>query len=247
MRASRVTGTIFDRRSRTFKTHYFAGAASRRSGSVRPTSSFLLNPANQNPKDLTTDGAHIWVVNDTATTDRVFRYTVGGVSEGSWTIDNLNSKPTGIAISPNNTGRIWIVDSSTDRIYSYDAAGTRLSGVQTASSSIALNSQDGNPEGVAVVNVPASPTLKIAPAASSKKSAVKPAAKTDPGKLLKSVPASIPSLAAHKSAIRSASSLKAKAAPRSNSSGKHSGSIRKVQRHPYRFRMPCSISSSPTH
>ncbi len=142
---------IVDRES--FEVHYFAGAASRRSGSARATSSFKLNKSNHNPKDLTTDGTSLWVVNDTSSVDRVFRYTVGGTAEGSWVIDSANSRPTGIAVSPNSTGRIWIVDALTDRVYEYAAAASRTSGAQASSNQFALNSQDGNPEGVAVVNV----------------------------------------------------------------------------------------------
>ncbi len=147
----------------TFKIHYFAGAAALRSGSVGPTSSLPLNQGNRSPRDLTTDGEHIWVVNDTSSVDRVFRYTVSGVAEGSWAIDSANSQPTGIAVSPNGTGRIWIVDALTDSVYGYDAAAGRISGAQASNSQFALNSQDGNPEGVAVVNisVPAA-TAKLA-------------------------------------------------------------------------------------
>ncbi len=157
----------------TFKTHYFAGAAARRTGIVSPTSSFNLNASNHNPKDLTTDGVHIWVVNDTSSADRVFRYTVSGVSEGSWVIDSVNSRPTGIAVSPNSTGRIWIVDALTDSVFGYDGAAGRVSGTQVSNSRFALNSLDGNPEGVAVVNVPVVAAAAKLASASKPSTAVK--------------------------------------------------------------------------
>jgi hypothetical protein len=35
---------------------------------------------------LVTDGASIWVLNNTSSTDKVFKYTIGGSLQGSWTI-----------------------------------------------------------------------------------------------------------------------------------------------------------------
>src|SRR6185295_18610585 len=46
------------------KVFKYTGAASRLSGSQNAASSFSLNSANSNPKDLVTDGTSIWVVND---------------------------------------------------------------------------------------------------------------------------------------------------------------------------------------
>jgi hypothetical protein len=127
----------------------FAGAASRLSGTARPTASFALVSGNQHPMDVTTDGVHLWVVDDSASVDRVFRYTIGGKLEGNWKIDSANSRPTGLTIDPNDVSNIWIVDAGTDRVYQYDAAATRVSGSQLANSSSALVVANRNPQGIA--------------------------------------------------------------------------------------------------
>ncbi len=129
--------------------YYFAGAASRKSGTKAPTSSFPLTAANRDPSDLVTDGTHIWVVNNTHATDRVFRYSKKGVLEGSWTIDSRNSSPTGITIDPNELTSIWIVDSSSDSVYRYTAATALTSGSQNASSVFALADNNVDPQGIA--------------------------------------------------------------------------------------------------
>ncbi len=59
------------------KVYRYDGAASRLSGSQNAASSFNLNSSNTSPKDLVTDGASIWVVND-STTDKVFKYSLTG-------------------------------------------------------------------------------------------------------------------------------------------------------------------------
>jgi protocatechuate 3,4-dioxygenase beta subunit len=146
------------------RVYLFSGAADRRFGKARPASSFELARANRNPKDLVTDGAHIWVLNDTDSVDRVFRYSVSGQLEGSWAIDPVNSQPTGITLAPDTSGNIWIVDSLKDRAYEYQAAASLTSGSAIASSGFALNSQDGSPQGIAVA-VP--PSAKAAFAAKS--------------------------------------------------------------------------------
>lgn len=61
----------------------YTGAASRLSGTQTVASSFKLNSANRNAKDLVTDGSSIWVVND-ASTDKVFKYSLAGALVGSW-------------------------------------------------------------------------------------------------------------------------------------------------------------------
>ena len=46
------------------KVYKYAGAATRLSGSQNAASSFSLNSGNTSPKDIVTDGASLWVVND---------------------------------------------------------------------------------------------------------------------------------------------------------------------------------------
>ncbi len=113
--------------SKSDKVFRYAGAASRLSGSQNAASSFNLNSGNSAAKDIVTNGASLWVVNDT-TTDKVFKYTIGGSLIGSWTIDSENAKPTGLTIDPANVSDIWIVDNGTDRVYQYSAAAARTFG-----------------------------------------------------------------------------------------------------------------------
>ncbi|HEY3393007.1 MAG TPA: cadherin-like domain-containing protein [Lacipirellulaceae bacterium] len=134
--------------SKTDKVLRYAGAASRLFGSQNASASFNLNNGNSAAKDIVTDGASLWVVND-STTDKVFKYTIGGSLLGSWTIDSENSIPTGITIDPSDVSDIWIVDSGSDRVYQYSAAADRTAGSQSASASFALAGGNSNPQGIA--------------------------------------------------------------------------------------------------
>jgi hypothetical protein len=134
--------------SRSDKVFKYSGAASRLSGSQNAASSFNLNSGNRDSKDIVTDGASLWVVND-STTNKVFKYSVGGSLVGSWTISSVNSQPTGITIDPTNVSDIWIVDNGTDRVYQYTGAATRTSGSQSAATSFALAAGNTNPQGIA--------------------------------------------------------------------------------------------------
>jgi hypothetical protein len=130
------------------RVYRYAGAAGRTSGSQFAASSFRLDNSNTSPKDIVTDGQHLWVVNDSST-DRVFKYTIAGVLVGSWTIDPANRAPTGITLDPASPQHLWIVDSGTDRVYQYNAAASRSSGSQTAATSFALAPGNTNPQGIA--------------------------------------------------------------------------------------------------
>jgi hypothetical protein len=142
--------------ARTDRVYRYTGAASLTSGSQNAASSFALNSSNTSPKDVVTDGTHLWVVND-ASSNRVFKYTVAGQLVGSWTINGPNSTPTGITIDPSNVSDIWIVDSGTDRVYHYPGATTRTSGSASAASSFALAAGNTNPQGIA--DPPTPPTV----------------------------------------------------------------------------------------
>ncbi|MFO1064621.1 MAG: SdrD B-like domain-containing protein [Pirellulales bacterium] len=132
----------------TGRVFVFAGAASRKSGSAIATSSFALNASNKTPMDIVTDGSHLWVVNDGATSDQVFRYGTDGKLQGSWKLDARNTTPTGLTIDPNNVNHIWVVDAGTDTVYQYDGAVGRTSGNQAAASSFALAAGDTDPQGI---------------------------------------------------------------------------------------------------
>ncbi len=141
--------------SRSDKVFRYAGAASRLSGSQAAVSSFSLSSSNANAKDAVTDGYSLWIVDDTAKTDRVYKYNVAaGSLVGSWTIDSANKSPTGIALDPANVGDIWISDSGTDRVYKYTAAASLNGGSQAASSSFALAAGNGNSQGLVVPGRP---------------------------------------------------------------------------------------------
>jgi hypothetical protein len=141
------------------KVYRYAGAASRLSGSQNAASSFSLNSGNSNAKDIVTDGQSLWVVDDAAKADKVFKYSAAGSVIGSWTVDSTNKTPTGITIDPANVSHIWIVDSGTDRVYQYNAAATRTSGSQSAAASFALAAGNANPQGIADPPAPMGTTL----------------------------------------------------------------------------------------
>lgn len=135
--------------ARQDRVYRYTEAATRLSGSQNAASSFALNSGNRDPKDLVTDGSHIWVVNST-TTDRVFKYTVAGSLVGNWVIDTANSSPTGITLDPSGESQsLWIVDNGTDRVYEYTNARIRNSGSQSAANSFALGAGNSNPQGIA--------------------------------------------------------------------------------------------------
>ena len=136
------------------RVYMFAGGATLRSGSAQPSSNFVLAKANGNAKDLVTDGSHIWVVNDSASVDRVFRYSMSGQIEGNWDLDTANRRPTGIAVAPDGSGAIYVVDATTDRVYRYDNGMTQLSATLPISGEFALNSLDGNAQGIAAIVKP---------------------------------------------------------------------------------------------
>lgn len=131
------------------KVFRYAGAATLLSGSQNAASSFSLATGNKDPKDLVTDGTSIWVVNSSST-DKVFKYSLAGASQGSWTIDAANASPTGITLDPTGVSQsLWIVDNGTDRVYEYAAARSRTSGSQNASATFALAAGNTNPQGIA--------------------------------------------------------------------------------------------------
>ncbi len=137
----------------TNKVYRYVGGsgtgANRTSGSQNATSNFSLNSANANAKGIVTDGTHLWVVNDTSTTDKVFKYTLSGTLVGSWTIDSNNGSPTGITIDPANVNHIWIVDSADDAVYRYNGATGRTSGSQAADHVFQLAGGNGDVQGIA--------------------------------------------------------------------------------------------------
>jgi sugar lactone lactonase YvrE len=131
------------------KVYKYTGAASRLSGSQSAANSFSLNSGNSNGKGIVTDGVSIWTVDDGSSTDKVYKYTVSGTSQSSWTIDAANSHPTGLTINPASVSDIWIVDNGTDKVYQYAAAAGRTSGSQNAAATFALAAGNTNPQDIA--------------------------------------------------------------------------------------------------
>jgi hypothetical protein len=143
------------------QVYFYAGGAAFLSGTHAATSSFALTTGNTNPMGIVTDGASLWVVNS-ATTDRVYKYTTAGVSLGNWAIDPANGNPTGLTIDPTDVNHIWIVDSTTDSVYRYDNAAGVTSGSLAASAVWALASGNTSPQDIAD---PPPPLRPAAPAA----------------------------------------------------------------------------------
>ena len=134
--------------SKTDSIHRFAGACSRMSGKVSATNTMRLNSGNKNPTDMITDGPHFWVLNDTSTVDKVFRYSMSGALEGNWTIDRANSNPTGLTLNPDDQNQFWILDGKSRKLFSYLGGASRTSGNQNASAVITLSRANREAEGV---------------------------------------------------------------------------------------------------
>ncbi len=142
--------------ARSDRVYYYANAAARTTGTQTATSNFALARGNAIPKDIVwgrqNNVSYLWVVDDTASADRVYRYTLnatgGTTANSSWLISTQNAAPTGIALDPSNAVMdIWISDSSTDRVYRY-ADGRTLT-APVLSSSFALGAGNTNPQGIA--------------------------------------------------------------------------------------------------
>jgi len=134
--------------SSTDKVYKYTSAASRLSGSQSAASNFNLNNQNGNATDLVTNGTNIWTVNSAAT-DKVFRYSMTGTLQGSWTIDSRNTSPTGITLDPASPSTLWIVDNATDQVFAYAGATSRTSGSQAAAIAVNLGQGNSDPQGIA--------------------------------------------------------------------------------------------------
>ena len=73
---------------------------------------------NKDPAGITTNGTHIWVVNDDG--DRVFKYDVAGTFVEEFELAPGNKRPEGITTDSTS---IWVVDSEDDSIYEYEMDG----------------------------------------------------------------------------------------------------------------------------
>ncbi|MCA9246979.1 MAG: tandem-95 repeat protein [Planctomycetales bacterium] len=129
---------------------HYEGAAALRSGEMEATDSFALHTNNKQGRGITTDGVHIWIVNDIRTKDKVYKYDIAGNYVARWNIDPANSKPTGITIDPTGASdAVWIVDNLSDSVYQYDGGATRTGGSVVADSVFTLDGTNTNPQGIA--------------------------------------------------------------------------------------------------
>ncbi len=156
------------------RVYRFTGGASLRTGRINFTSTFLLNRTNLNATDLVTDGTRIWVLDDTLATDRVFRYSSAGVFQGSWTLSPVGPTPSGITLDPTNVNHLWVVDSTTDRVYQYDGATALTAGAGTTSVSFPLASNNLNATGIADPRIGVTEVLVTTPVAANAPHAAAP-------------------------------------------------------------------------
>jgi DNA-binding beta-propeller fold protein YncE len=113
-----------------------------------PQAPFGLSLNDLDPRGVATNAAGTtqWVVD---ANKNVYVYSPGGTLLGSWSAGGLSSSATLTGIATNGTD-IWLVDSSSAKVYQYAGAASRLSGSQNAASSFSLpvhgHSGNGNPQ-----------------------------------------------------------------------------------------------------
>ncbi|MGN6545519.1 MAG: putative Ig domain-containing protein, partial [Aureliella sp.] len=125
----------------------YASAAHRRSGAMAAKSSFALRGDNRQPNDLVTDGSSLWVVDGGS--DKVYAYQRDGSLLNQWALDPANSDPVGIAINPSSDDGIYVVDATSQRVYSYPRRTLPVNGSQLAVDSFALATGNSSPIGLA--------------------------------------------------------------------------------------------------
>src|SRR5262249_37754636 len=97
---------------------------------------FRLSLCDPDPRAAAANasGTMEWVVD---ANKNVYVYSPGGTLLGSWSAGGLSSSAQLTGIATNGTD-IWLVDSSTDKVYKYTGAASLLSGSQSAASSFSL-------------------------------------------------------------------------------------------------------------
>lgn len=132
------------------RIYRYTGAATRLSGSQNAASNFALSGSNKDPSDFVTDGNSIWVLNNTTSTDKVFKYSLSGSLLASWTITDGGGSPTGITIDPSGGTDMWIVDSARDTVYLLPAARNAANNSSVVATPVfALAADNANPQGIA--------------------------------------------------------------------------------------------------
>jgi hypothetical protein len=144
------TGNILNRQTKFFvvdsgtvKTYQYGSGGT----SEEITAPYYTTDTAPRGDASTAAGTTVWVVDANKT---VYVYDNHGVLQGSWSPGGLsrNANLTGIATNGTN---IWLVDSSSAKVYKYTGAASRLSGSQNAASSFSLASGkngDSNPQDI---------------------------------------------------------------------------------------------------
>jgi DNA-binding beta-propeller fold protein YncE len=86
-------------------------------------------------------GTEEWVVDRNET---VYAYSPGGTLLGSWSAGGLPSGASLNGIATDGTN-IWLLDATSNKVFEYAGAASRLSGSQNAASSFKLNKSDAAP------------------------------------------------------------------------------------------------------
>ncbi len=127
----------------------YANAASRRSGSQSPSSSFRLAPQNKNASGIVTNGTTLWITDDHAHADQVYVYDLAGRVQGQWNLDSANDSPSGITLDPSGGNDLWVVDRNDAVVYHYANSIAVRAGSRTAADSFRLAANNHHPEGIA--------------------------------------------------------------------------------------------------
>jgi sugar lactone lactonase YvrE len=114
------------------------------SGTEQAPYALSLNDLSPRGVAANAAGTMQWVVD---ADKNVYVYNSSGTLLGSWSAGGLSSSAniTGIATDGTN---IWLVDSSTDKVYEYSGAASRTSGSQSAASSFNLVKGNSNPQDI---------------------------------------------------------------------------------------------------
>jgi sugar lactone lactonase YvrE len=139
------TGSILNRQTKFFVVDSGTVAETYQYGSGG-TSEEITNSNDTAPRGVATTaaGTTVWVVD---ANKNVYVYTNHGVLQGSWSAGGLSSSATLTGIATNGTD-IWLVDSSSDKVYKFTGAAGLRSGSQSAASSFKLNRSDSNPQDI---------------------------------------------------------------------------------------------------
>ena len=116
-------------------------------GIALAASSFALQPGNNSPTGIATDGQTIWVSDDAA--DQVYVYGLDGTHLGQWQLDTNNTDPSGITNDPSGGEDLWVVDRADLLVYQYDMGTTQVDAGLGAVATFTLASENLQPEGIA--------------------------------------------------------------------------------------------------